>query len=189
LSNAKSKPNPNGRSSVSNSARNASRRVGPKRWVNIKWCCIFLCTLPTCPRLTRGKEKILKLKSLPLTRISLVSYVFGFRANESVVWSSELCDTSIDEVEDSSVTNTLAAPALLNSFPDEKPVLTSLSDSPMIRQTRRHPSYKDADNKILRITSDAQLHSLCPKDVSRLITPSLRIKPRKPLNPRISVVF
>lgn len=119
--------------------------------------------------------------------MSLVSFVFGFRTNESLVSSSELCDTSIDE--DSSVTNTLAAPTLLNFLPDEKPVLTKLSDSPMIRQTRRHSSYKDADNKILRITSDAQLHTLCPKDVSRLINPSLRIKPRKPLNPRISVVF
>lgn len=47
LSNAKTKPNPNGRSSVSNSARNASRRVGPRRWVNINWCCCtLLCTLP-----------------------------------------------------------------------------------------------------------------------------------------------
>jgi hypothetical protein len=49
-----------------------------------------------------------------------------------------------------------------------------------------------ASTKVLHITSTAQLKGLkglTSEDVARLLEPSLRSKPRKPMHPRISVVF
>ena len=46
--------------------------------------------------------------------------------------------------------------------------------------------------KVLHITSSAQirqLKGLSSEDVARLLEPSMRSKPRKPVHPRISVVF
>jgi hypothetical protein len=46
--------------------------------------------------------------------------------------------------------------------------------------------------KVLHITSTAQLNGLkglTSEDVARLLEPTLRSKPRKPVHPRISVVF
>lgn len=49
-----------------------------------------------------------------------------------------------------------------------------------------------ASGKVLHITSTAQIKGLkgfSSEDVARLLEPSLRSKPRKPMHPRISVVF
>jgi len=45
-------------------------------------------------------------------------------------------------------------------------------------------------DKVVRITNEVQLRQLCSEAVvAKLLGPSLRLKPRKPLNPSISVVF
>lgn len=44
--------------------------------------------------------------------------------------------------------------------------------------------------KVIRIATEEQLAELVPRDmVAQLLGPSMRLKPRKPLRPTISVVF
>lgn len=43
--------------------------------------------------------------------------------------------------------------------------------------------------KVVHITTEAELREFGPAVLSQLLGPSMRIKPRKPVNPRISLVF
>lgn len=71
----------------------------------------------------------------------------------------------------------------------------SSADPPSIaigRERRRARSNLAEDahpEKVLRITTDTQLNALCQEDLTRLLGPSLRLKPRKAMHPCISVVF
>ncbi len=63
-----------------------------------------------------------------------------------------------------------------------------LAPAPRVRSLLSEPGRA----KVVTITSTAQLSSLkglTTEEVARLLEPSLRLKPRKPVHPRISVVF
>jgi hypothetical protein len=43
--------------------------------------------------------------------------------------------------------------------------------------------------KVVHITTEAELREFGPAVLSQLLGPSMRMKPRKPVNPRISLIF
>ncbi len=60
---------------------------------------------------------------------------------------------------------------------------------PMQKRKRSNLGADASPQKVLRITTDAQLNTLCREDLNRLLGPTMRLKPRKAVHPSISVVF
>ena len=135
---------------------------------------------------------LVTLALLPLTLINIFFLIYRL---DSALWYQESLDSEESEAaayltDDSDVPSSTGRQA-----PHEVPttlVATMLPTAQVRGRSLLSEPHRASNTKVLHITSTAQLNGLkglSSEDVARLLEPSLRSKPRKPMHPRISVVF
>ncbi|KAG7673693.1 hypothetical protein KSW81_006886 [Nannochloris sp. 'desiccata'] len=137
------------------------------------------------PKTARGKSKT----ASPTLTATLKPKRGATKRLDSATWYQDSLDSEESEAA-AYLTDDCEVPSSTGHGADLAQTLVTMAMPSRGRSLLSEPHR--ASTKVLHITSTAQLKGLkglSSEDVDRLFEPSLRSKPRKPMHPRISVVF